>query len=299
MDTSTIYLEILENLFDGVYYVDSKRKITFWNAAAERITGFKKPEVLGKACADNILRHIDAAGYEMCIDGCPLHETLQDGKMREASLFLHHKLGHRVPVHIRIAPIKDEAGEVIGGVEVFSDNTKILEVLQQLEEVKKKNFIDPLLKIGNRRYANMIFETRLYELKAFDVSFSAILIDLDNFKQINDEFGHNTGDQVLQMIARSIQNISRGLDSIIRWGGDEIVLFLPNVTGKGLEDIAKRIGIFVENSFMMIDEEKISVTASLGVTLAKPEDTLESIIERADKLMYISKRKGGNNFPLG
>ncbi len=299
MATNTTYLELLENLFDGVYYVDNQRKITFWNAAAERITGFKKNEVLGKACADNILRHIDAAGCEMCIDGCPLHETLQDGEMREASLFLHHKLGHRVPVHIRIAPIKDEAGEVIGGVEVFSDNSKILEVLQQLEEVKKKNFIDPLLQIGNRRYANMIFETRLYELKAFDVSFSFILIDLDNFKQINDSFGHNTGDQVLQMIARSIQNISRGLDSIIRWGGDEIVLFLPNVTGKGLEDIAERIGIFVEKSFMMIDEEKISVTASLGVTLAKPEDTLESIIERADKLMYISKNKGGNNYTIG
>ena len=299
MTTNTTYLEILENLFDGVYYVDNKRKITFWNTAAERITGFKKNEVLGKACADNILRHIDAAGCEMCVDGCPLHETLQDGKTREASLFLHHKLGHRVPVHIRIAPIKDEAGEVIGGVEVFSDNSKVLEVLQQLEEVKKENFIDPLLKIGNRRYANMIFETRLYELKAFDVSFSVILIDLDNFKQINDRFGHNTGDQVLQMIARSIQNISRGLDSIARWGGDEIVLFLPNVTHQGLEDIAERIRIFVERSFMMIEEEKISVTASLGATFAKPEDTLERIIERADKLMYVSKNKGGNRFTIG
>ena len=130
MSTNTSYQELLENLFDGVYYVNENRVITFWNKAAERITGFNRADVLASSCADDILRHIDETGCEMCKEGCPLHLTLRDGQMREASLFLHHKQGHRVPVHIRIAPIKNNDGKIIGGVEVFSDNSKSLDLLQ-------------------------------------------------------------------------------------------------------------------------------------------------------------------------
>ena len=294
VNSNTTYKELLENLFDGVYYVDTKRIISFWNKAAERITGYKEDEVLGCSCANNILQHIDASGNELCLVGCPLHATLKDGEMREQSLFLHHKKGHRVPVHIRISPVKNEKGEVIGGIEVFSDNSQTIETLAELEKIKQESYIDPLLKIGNRRYAEMIFKTRFYELQVFNVPFGVILLDIDRFKQVNDKYGHNIGDDVLIMVTRSVQAILRNLDTIIRWGGDEIMVFLPNVTREGMEDIAERIRIFVEKSFLMLDGEKVFVTVSLGGTFATAKDTLETVISRADELMYASKEKGGN-----
>ena len=299
MNINTSHQELLDNLFDGVYYVDKERRITYWNKAAERITGFQSSEVLGSLCSDNILRHINTKGHELCTNGCPLHITIGDGKMRDVSLFLHHKMGHRVPVQIRIAPIMNEAGEIIGGVEVFSDNSKTIEVLEKLEEMKKEVFIDALLQIGNRRYAEMVFETQLYELKAFNVSFCVVLLDIDKFKQINDKFGHIIGDKILLMVTKTIQNILRNIDAIARWGGDELLVFIPNATQSGLKEILNRIRIFVEKSFIVVNNEKISVTVSLGATFAKAEDTLETIIDRADSQMYNSKRDGGNCFTIG
>lgn len=292
-------LDLLDNLFDGVYYVDRNRVITFWNKASERLTGYGKDEVLGKACSDNILKHIDSHGRELCVQGCPLHATMADGKMREALLYLHHKDGHRVPVHIRVSPLMDEQGNVIGGIEVFSDGTQSLQTLQELEHLKNEIFIDPLLKIGNRRYAEMIFQTRLYELNAFNVPCGVVFLDVDNFKNINDTYGHLTGDQVLLMVSHSIASALRGTDTLIRWGGDEMLIFLPNVTPAGLKTIAERMRVFVEKSFLMVGDQKITVTVSMGATLLDKEDTLESITQRIDSLLYQSKQSGKNQITAG
>src|SRR5689334_15269715 len=121
--------KLLELLFDGLYYVDRNKKISFWNKAAEKITGYERAEVTGFCCADNILRHIDDEGHELCLDGCPLSATLFDGQVREAHVYLHHKRGHRVPVSIRVTPIRDAEGEIIGAAEVFADNTAYAQVL--------------------------------------------------------------------------------------------------------------------------------------------------------------------------
>jgi diguanylate cyclase (GGDEF)-like protein/PAS domain S-box-containing protein len=289
-----LHQTLLENLYDGVYYVDKDRIITFWNKAAERLTGFSQSEVLGSACAANILKHINTNGHELCIHGCPLHATIADGQMREALMFLHHKQGHRVPVHVRISPILDSNGEIIGGIEIFSDNSQPLQLLKEVEQLKKEAHIDPLLQIGNRRYAEMVFQARLFELTTFDVPFGAILLDVDEFKKVNDSYGHAVGDDVLLMVCRSITTVLRQLDAIIRWGGDEFLIFLPNVTHEGLITIAERIRVFVERSFIMIENQKVAVTASLGTTFGQKQDTLDEIVKRADLLLYKSKRDGKN-----
>lgn len=114
------YKTILDNLFDGVYFVDSERRITYWNKGAERISGFFEAEVLNLACYDNILNHVDETGKRLCLDGCPLAEVLKDGIPRQAEVFLRHKAGHRVPVAVRITPVY-EGNTIVGAVEIFSD----------------------------------------------------------------------------------------------------------------------------------------------------------------------------------
>ena len=130
------YATLLDNLYDGVYFVDRERRITFWNKAAERITGFTQAEVLGKRCADNLLRHVDDRGNSLCEGACPLSYTLRDGQLRSASVFLHHKNGHRLPVAIGVAPITDNQQNIIGAVEIFRDNSATVAALEHLKELE-------------------------------------------------------------------------------------------------------------------------------------------------------------------
>src|SRR5512141_2290713 len=91
------YKDIIDNLYDGVYFVDRDRNITFWNKGAERITGYKSAAVVGRPCSDNVLNHVDAQGLELCREHCPMAACILDGKVREADVFLHHADGHRLP----------------------------------------------------------------------------------------------------------------------------------------------------------------------------------------------------------
>ena len=296
--TDVSHEQLLDSLFDGVYYVDTNRIITFWNKAAERITGFTKQEVSGACCADNILRHIDKDGNELCVGRCPLAATLEDGKNREAHVFLHHKDGHRIPVSIRITPVRDEKGGIIGGIEIFSDNSDRLELAQKVEDLKQAAFIDILTGIGNRRFCEQVIHTRLYEMQAFHISFGVILFDVDNFKSFNDTHGHKTGDAVLRMMAKTVAGTLRQQDHVCRWGGEEFIAILSSTSLEILKKICERIRIFIEKSFIIEQEQKLNVTASLGATLSRENDTMESLINRADRLMYDSKKKGRNRFTI-
>ncbi|MBI5483241.1 MAG: PAS domain-containing protein, partial [Deltaproteobacteria bacterium] len=167
---------LLDSLFDGVYFVDLDRRITFWNSSAERISGYSKQEVTGSCCADNLLRHIDATGRELCLNGCPLAASILDGKTRESSVFLHHKLGHRVPVSVRTSPVRDDQGAIIGAVEIFSDNSNSLQILQEYEKLKQEAYLDVLTGIGNRRYGEMTLSTRIYDLQSHKLPFGVLFM---------------------------------------------------------------------------------------------------------------------------
>jgi len=289
-----IYKRWLDHLFDGVYVVNLQQRIVYWNTAAEELTGFPAEQVCGKRCSDNILEHVDFSGKALCKAGCPLHATLQDGERREALVFLHHRDGHRLPVHIRVSPIRDEEGRIMGAIEVFSDHSQHLTLARELEYFKQESMLDPLLRIGNRRYAEMIFQVRQYEYGISRIPFGVLMMDLDSFKRVNDELGHNVGDQVLKMTAQTIVRVLRGTDALFRWGGDEFLAFLPGISLEGLVVVSERIRVMVENSFLTVEGKRVQTAISIGATLARPDDTLESLVERADALLYQSKRAGGN-----
>jgi diguanylate cyclase (GGDEF)-like protein/PAS domain S-box-containing protein len=294
------FQNLLENLYDGVYYVDRNRIITYWNTAAERITGFKREDVIGRSCAANILRHIDENGVELCKHACPLAATLRDGQKRETSVYLHHQQGHRLPVSVRVTPVFAENDQVVGGVEVFNENSHFRQIQQDLEAMRSTAFHDELTGVGNRRAAERALQTRLYELRNFEVPFGLVFLDLDSFKKVNDLHGHPIGDQVLRMAANSIISALRHNDAIARWGGEEFIVLFSNVETTQLEKLAQRIRIFIERSFLMVENnEKLAITASLGATLARPDDTLESLVQRADALMYASKQAGRNRVTIG
>lgn len=292
------YQNLIENISDGVYYVDRKKKITFWNKAAERITGYSREEVMGNRCSNNILRHIDESGKELCLSGCPLSKTVRDGEIRTMEIYLHHKDGHRVPVSVRAAPISDEDGKMIGVVETFTDNSKKLDIIQELSDLRKEVFVDALTGIGNRKFAEITLDNKIQNLQSFGVRFGLLFVDVDHFKKFNDVYGHNTGDRVLIMVAKTMANILRNLDVVARWGGEEFVVILTNINNEVLGKIAERIRVFIEKSFLVVDEKKINVTVSIGGALAEKNDSIDALIQRADFKMYESKKLGRNRVTL-
>jgi diguanylate cyclase (GGDEF)-like protein/PAS domain S-box-containing protein len=285
---------LLDSLFDGVYFVDVNRRITYWNSAAERISGYGKSDVVGSCCADNLLRHIDASGRELCLGGCPLAATILDGNIRESSVYLHHKLGHRVPVSVRTAPVRDEQGQICGAVEIFSDNSSSLQILHEYERLKQEAYLDPLTGIGNRRYGEMTLASRMYDFQNHDIPFGLLFMDIDHFKKFNDRYGHKTGDDVLVMVANSIAGSLRKMDVVARWGGEEFIVILPGATRIIVKSVSERIRMLIGHSFILAGEEKLQVTVSIGATMSRPDDTVETMVNRADRLMYVSKDAGRN-----
>lgn len=180
------YRLVVDSVYDGVHVVDQDRKIRYWNPAAEELTGFSRSEVVGSSCADNLLCHVDDHGTQLCTDGCPLAETLADGRRRDVQAFLHHRDGHRVPVHIRAAPVTDADGHVVAAVEVFSDATPTRQLHAHVQELSDMAFMDALTQQPNRRCAQAQLGSSLAELARYGWSFGLMFVDIDSFKQFND-----------------------------------------------------------------------------------------------------------------
>jgi len=294
----TLPASLLDQLYDGVYFVDRGRRITYWNKAAERLTGYAAQEVIGKRCADGVMVHVDGEGSRLCEKGCPLAATLEDGRVREADLFLRHKTGHRMPVALRVAPLRDEGGEIVGAVEIFNDSSGKID-LQHLARLEKEALLDPLTGLANRRSLQRHLEGRMEELKRYGLGFGVLFIDIDRFKQINDTHGHAVGDRVLQMIARTLSVNLRPFDEVGRWGGEEFVAVVANVDSHALSLVAERLRMLTEASALDTETGRVRATVSIGAVLATAEESVELILERADQLMYQSKIAGRNLVSLG
>jgi len=296
----SLYKDILDNLHDAVYFVDRDRVIRYWNKGAERITGYSSQQVIGRSCRDNVLNHVNAQGIQLCRDLCPLAACMNDGNPREADVFLHHADGHRVPVLVRGVPMKDAQGNTIGAVETFSRDTGWASVRQELGELRHTVRTDKLTGIGNRLYLEGRLCGALAELQYQKGTAGLLFMDIDRFKAVNDDHGHDLGDRVLRMVAATLQHNVRAFDSVGRWGGEEFVAILGDITTlTALESIGNKLRALVESSRLDLATTSLTVTISVGGTLFRPDDTQESIVRRADELMYQSKRAGRNRVSVG
>lgn len=288
------YKELLDNLPDGVYFVDRERRITYWNKGAERLSGFSAAEVVGMHCSDNIHTHVDGEGCQLCTGPCPLAATMEDGRARESEIFLRHKAGYRVPVSVRVSPIRDGEGQILGAVEEFSDNSFKTAALDRLVELQELALLDPTTGVGNRRYAEVRLRAAVDALQRYGWEFGLLFLDVDHFKEFNDTHGHDIGDRVLRMVARTLGGNLRSVDAIGRWGGDEFIAVIASTTAEHLLLTAERSRKLVAASALDGGASQIRVTVSIGATMARADDTLQSLIQRVDSRMYRAKAGGRN-----
>jgi diguanylate cyclase (GGDEF)-like protein/PAS domain S-box-containing protein len=299
-DEKDFYKDIIDNLYDGIYFVDRERVITYWNKGAERITGYAAGQTVGRSCRDNLLNHVTANGIQLCQNHCPLAAVMEDGKEREAEVFLHHADGHRLPVVVRATALRDAAGNIIGAIESFSNNTSLIDTRRELRELHRVAMTDTLTGVGSRKHLNGRLNAVIAECEHNATLAGILFMDVDHFKQVNDTYGHNNGDSVLRMVAHTIRYALRATDTVGRWGGEEFVAILHDVqNSRALETAAEKIRTLVGFSSLDIDGEILNVTVSIGGTMLQPGDTPELLIQRADALMYQSKQSGRNRVTIG
>ena len=300
LDEADFYKEIIDNLYDGIYFVDRDRVITYWNKGAERITGYPAAQTIGRACRDNLLNHVTDHGVQLCMNGCPLAAVMQDGNPREVEVFVHHADGHRLPVVVRATALRDRTGNIIGATESFSNNSSVINARRQLSEMRQIARTDVLTRLGNRQHIEGRLHAVIAEFENAQKPAGLLFIDIDHFKKVNDIYGHDVGDKALCMVTNTVRHALRTTDTVGRWGGEEFVAILHDINNdKALFKIAEKVRMLVEVSRLDTNNQSLSVTISIGATRLYSNDTPESIVRRADGLMYRSKQAGRNRVAIG
>ena len=298
MENQELYLHIINNLRDGIYFVDTERRIMFWNKAAEEITGYTAEEIVGKQCHCSGLNHIDEEGHPLCHVGCPLFASIADGKQRQHRVFVRHKEGYRIPVLVNVFPLVKDGG-IIGAVEVFTRDSPTVYEDNLIEHLSNIAMHDTLTQLPNRRYLESFLNYKMEEFQRFGRPFAVLFADIDNFGRFNNTYGHDVGDAVLRNIAASIRQSVRRNDLVGRWGGEEYV-GIYSVTGESdLPIIGEKFRQLVRNTEVGCDAGTLNVSVSVGITISRAEDTVNSMVERADGLMYQSKHTGKDRVSCG
>ncbi len=298
MKASGIDRHLADRLFDGVLQIDGKGRIACWNRAAERITGYPADRVLGQPYRQGPVRQADENGTMLAEALIPLLQTARDGQPREALGYFNHADGYPLRTLIRTEPVCDNWGRPAGALEIFTDNKAIIAAFQENQRTDETVHFDLLTGIGNRPHIESRIRAAIADYRQRRGTFGVLFIDVDHFKDFNDRYGHLLGDKILRMAATTLRQNLRGSDSCGRWGGEEFIALAHNLDASGLAKVAEKLRLSVAASRVQQDGEDLGVTVSIGATLVQPSDTLQSLVERADRLMYESKRRGRNQVTL-
>jgi diguanylate cyclase (GGDEF)-like protein/PAS domain S-box-containing protein len=271
-----------------VVITDADGVIQYVNPKFLQLTGYTPEEAIGKT--PRILKSgkTPPEEYER------LWHTIVSGNVWQGELTNQKKNGELYWENTCISPIKDSAGVITHFVAVKEDITE----RKRLEEtIRQMAHYDTLTSLPNRALLNDRFNIALAHARRKKEAIAVMFIDLDLFKDINDTFGHNAGDLLLQDIAGRLLNCVRETDTVSRIGGDEFIILLPE-TGEA-ENVAKLAVKIIETirHSLMVCGNKLSVTASIGIALLPNDgEDVETLMKHADIAMYRAKEKGRNRY---
>lgn len=283
--TKAMLSALVEFSDEAIIGCDLEGLIFGWNHGAELLYGYPMSAIIGRH-----VRLLVPDEKQADIEAI-LTEAAQGGHTQQSEILGLHQDGHVIPLVMTGAPIQNPNKEVVGIVITLHDMTQ-----QKLVEEKLKHIAehDPLTGLVTR----LIFEDRLNQAIAFaqrnETHVAVLFIDIDNFKKINDNYGHAVGDLLIRAVAKRIQKCVRKIDTLARFGGDEFALILTNLKdGDKALLISKKINSSCSKALL---KKNIKVTLSIGIVIYPQED--KNLIEKADMAMYEVKKSGKNNIKI-
>ncbi|WP_306010460.1 histidine kinase N-terminal 7TM domain-containing protein [Bacillus sp. MMSF_3328] len=273
---------VFDRMKEGVIVLNRKGAILDYNSAMVPIMPFLKPSVIGKPFKEafsgfRILEEIIENGMD-----CD-YEWIRDGKK------IHHQ--------VQMSDVEDKNGHQIGRIISFVNITEKILIQEQLKELAS---IDGLTQVYNRTYFMKQSLESLGGISPNGGDVSLIMFDIDHFKKINDEYGHETGDLVLSHVARVAKESIRAADVIGRYGGEEFIILLPDTSFDEACDLAEAIRLNVSEQYTKLGQVYVHATLSLGVShlFLFPQvldDPIQFLMREADQALYAAKRNGRNN----
>ena len=281
---------LLNSTAEGIYGVNLDGRCTFVNPAALSILGFNKEEVIENN-PHQLFHHHHEDGSPYAEEDCPTCLCLHDGFQRKVESAFTRKNGDLIPVQMSVAPMH-ENGKLVG-VEVVFQDIAYRKAMEQ--ELLRLATTDPLTGVSNRRHFIEQMEMELARIKRSGEPASFLMVDIDHFKNVNDTYGHATGDTVLQHLARLSQLLLRRNDLFGRLGGEEFGILLPSTDGAAALEFAERFRRHVADTPAQNSKGMIPFTISIGAAEFAPSDSAsDGILARADAALYRAKEGGRN-----
>lgn len=275
---------ILATAVDAIITIDTKGTVKSLNRSAEKLFGYAVKEVVGNKINmlmpdpyrkehDKYIQNYLYSGKRKVIGQRREVEALKkDGTVFPIILALSEvRLG---PTHFFVGIIRDQ-----------TEQKKLEDELRELSET------DSLTKIYNRRKFDELLMEEIEKAKRYEHPLSLTMLDIDDFKRINDKHGHVVGDDVIKKVTHVVAKSLRNIDHLARWGGEEFVFVVPETPLEGTLILADRVRKGIEGADFGFTDK---VTVSLGVTEYKAGDSPQGLLKRADDAMYRAKEHGGN-----
>ncbi len=278
--------KVYEEAVVGIIITDKKHKIIEINRKFTFKSGFTLNQVKG------------ATPWQLFIEYDKdelnnIYEALYENHEWKGEMVFIKKSGERFDALLSVAAVYNESGDIHNYVYAFND---ISEIKEQQRELEKSAHYDPLTSLPNRVLLKERLKVGLANAVRNNTLLAVCFFDLDNFKPINDDYGHDLGDELLMNIASRIQTLLRESDSVSRLGGDEFILLLSNIESKSdCEEAIQRIKKILDAPYVLSDARIVDITISIGISIF-PHDNSDAdlLMKHADQAMYDAKKMGGN-----
>ena len=279
---------LLESAGEGIYGYDAEGRTTFVNPAASRMLGWRAEELIGRSIHQVVHRSPGVDGVPHDSGQCPFL-SFNGKSSKEGEDVFFRSDGSRFPVEYIRTPIRENGGPPTGAVRTFNDVTERRRFESQLKFLADH---DALTGLFNRRRFEEELERQVNYSQRYGGG-AALVLDLDNFKYVNDTLGHQAGDELIRNIAALLRQRLRPTDVLARLGGDEFAVLLPQAGRQQAEKVARELLEAVRSNTTAVADQPIRVTTSVGITvLGQQQMTAEEALVEADIAMYQAKEAG-------
>jgi diguanylate cyclase (GGDEF)-like protein/PAS domain S-box-containing protein len=278
---TAFFTTLVEDLRESVRFLDRDKKVLYVNPYGERLTGYVSEDVLGVSCGNFKEEHTDKSGKNLCDSACPLDHVIKTGEVYNEHLYFRGKNGDVFPVMVRVLPVGDPAGKMVGLVEVMSDDRPRLESEELKRDIQRIIPVDILTGLYTREKIVELFEVKLENSRRYEAPLGVVVVILDNSDKIRKRFGDKKLEEVIQRIGYLIRMNTRRGDVSGRLGPVEFLMLLPNAREDDTTMAADKLRRVIKDDSGLALPERFTVIT--GSSQYIDGDDMESLIERARK----------------